>query len=169
MRKFLSLFIPILLAVVILFTAALLLIPHRVETLWLRAGLPAETLSQMETLSGQVSEPQETRLYGALEARVTHVMSELNGRAVAVLVDEGAAVVAGQPLIRLDPTDARAQIAAAGKALRPPKPPATPRQPRRTTALRRWPTNRWQRPASTWKTPGAAWNKLGTCWKIRRP
>ena len=113
MRKFLSLFIPILLAVVILFTAALLLIPHRVETLWLRAGLPTETISQMETLSGQVSEPQEIRLYGALEARVTHVMSELTGRAVAVLVDEGAAVVAGQPLIRLDPTDARAQIAAA--------------------------------------------------------
>ena len=117
MKKFLSIFIPILIAAGILFVAALLLIPDSVETLWQQAGLPREPLDQLQSLTGRAIEPAETRLYGTLEARVTYAMGETQGRAVKVLVDEGDDVSAGDVLVQLDPSDVQAQIAAAQEAV----------------------------------------------------
>ncbi len=117
-KRFLSILISLTLTAAILFTAALFLIPASVESAWRDLGLPEKPLAQWETLAGRTSvTPQETRLYGSLEARSVHVMSELDGRAVKVLAAEGDSVEAGQPLIRLDPTDVQAQIAAAEQAV----------------------------------------------------
>ena len=91
--------------------------PDSVENAWQTLGLPQEPLAQMQNLTGQAIAPQETRLYGTLEARVFHVMSETPGRAVEVLADKGDMVEAGQPLIRLDPTEVQAQIASAEEAV----------------------------------------------------
>ncbi len=117
MKKRLSILIPILLAALVLFAAALLLIPEQTANAWRQLGLPQEPLTRLEMLTGRAVAPQETRLYGALEARTNHVMSELPGRAAAVLVKEGDQVEAGQPLIRLDASDVQAQIAAAEEAV----------------------------------------------------
>ena len=106
------------LAAGVLFIAALALIPDQAERAWQAAGLPPQPLVQIESWLGRVEPaPTEIRLYGTLEARTIHAMSELNGRAVEVLVEEGDWVDAGQPLIRLDPTDVQAQIAAAQEAV----------------------------------------------------
>jgi len=48
---------------------------------------------------------------GTVEARVAHVSAELSGRVVEVLVEEGQAVTAGQPLLRLDDAALQAQYA----------------------------------------------------------
>lgn len=117
MKKLLLILIPILIAAAILFAAALFLVPSSVENAWRDLGLPEEPLTQLETLAGQTTAPQETRLYGSLEARSVYVMSELDGRAAEVLAAEGDRVETGQPLIRLDPTDVQAQIAAAEEAV----------------------------------------------------
>ena len=117
MKKALTILIAILAAALVLFAAALFLIPETVQTFWQQAGLPPGPLMQMETLTGQVSTSGETRLYGTLEARTTHAMSEMPGRAIEVLVAEGDEVTAGAPLIHLDPTDVKAQIAAAEEAV----------------------------------------------------
>ncbi len=117
MKKFLTLAIPILLAALVLFTAALFLIPDSVQALWQQAGLPPAPLAQLQTLIGKAAPDSETRLYGTLEARTTYAMSEMSGRAIEVLVEEGDEVNAGDALIRLDPTDVQAQIAAAEEAV----------------------------------------------------
>jgi len=117
MKKHLSLLILILVTAAALLIAAMFLIPDRVERAWRQAGLPNAPLARLEALAGQVTAPQETRLYGTLESRAITAMSELNGRAQAVLVDNGESVTAGQPLIRLNPTDVQAQIAAAEEAV----------------------------------------------------
>ncbi len=117
MKKLPSIFITLLIAAIILFVAGLILLPDQMESLWRQADLPEASLSQIKTLTGHAAEPQEARLYGTLEAHVTHVMSEINGRAVRVLVEEGETVAAGQPLVYLDPSDTQAQIAAAEEAV----------------------------------------------------
>ena len=117
MKKLPSIFITLLIAAIILFVAGLILLPDQMESLWRQADLPEAPLSQIKTLTGHAAEPQEARLYGTLEAHVTHVMSEINGRAVRVLVEEGETVAAGQPLVYLDPSDTQAQIAAAEEAV----------------------------------------------------
>ncbi len=118
MKTFLTILLALILAAGILFLAALLLIPDQVEQAWRQTGLPEDYFTQAETWLGKAAPaPAEIRLYGTLEARTTHAMSELNGRAIEVMVDEGDWVDAGQPLIHLDPTDVQAQIAAAEEAL----------------------------------------------------
>ena len=118
MKKLFSILIAIAIVVVILFAAALFLMPDNVENAWQDLGLPQETLAQVETLTGQAAAPpEEIRLYGTLEARVVHVMSEIQGRSVDVLADEGDMVDAGQTLISLDPTEVQAQIASANEAV----------------------------------------------------
>ena len=117
-KRILTPILALTLASGVLFIAALALIPHQVKHAWQATGLPPQPLAQIESWLGRVElAPTEIRLYGTLEARTIHAMSELNGRAVEVLVEEGDWVEAGQPLIRLDPTDVQAQIAAAQEAV----------------------------------------------------
>lgn len=54
---------------------------------------------------------------GTLEGRDVAIASELGGRIVALLAEEGAAVTAGETLVRLDDTEARAQVAQARAAV----------------------------------------------------
>ena len=117
-KRILTILLSLILALGVLLLAAILLIPDQVERAWQLSGLPEGYLLQVESWLGK-AEPAATeiRMYGTLEARVTHAMSELNGRAVEVMVEEGDWVEAGQPLIRLDSTDVQAQIAAAEEAL----------------------------------------------------
>ncbi len=117
-KRILTILIGFLLAVTVLFLAAILLIPEETEHFWKQTGLPEAYLMQIETWLGRVTPAtKETRLYGTLEARTIHAMSEIPGRAVDVLVEEGAWVEAGQPLIHLDPAEVQAQIAAAQESL----------------------------------------------------
>ncbi len=117
MKRTLATILTLLLTGAILYAAALLLIPDDVARAWRQLGLPAPPVARLAEQPGLVARTEEVRLYGALEARVTHVMSELEGRVVAVLVAEGDRVEKGQPLLRLDPTDVQAQVAAAQEAV----------------------------------------------------
>ncbi len=103
----------------LLFLVALFLIPNQVQSIWQAWNLPETPLQQMQTRLG-LMEPasKEIRLYGTLEARTIHAMSELEGRAIEVLIDEGDWVEQGALLIRLEPTDIQAQVIAAEEALK---------------------------------------------------
>ena len=118
MRKSLTTLALILFAAAILFIASLLLIPDQVSSAWRKLGLPEAPLTRIQTVMGRARPAAaERRLYGTMEARTIHAMSELEGRAVEVLAEEGQWVEAGQPLVRLDPTDVQAQIRAAEEAV----------------------------------------------------
>jgi len=118
MRKIITSLTFLVIAAAILLLAALLLIPQQVVQTWQRWQLPPTALEQMQAVLG-LTQPadEEIRLYGTVEARAIHAMSEVDGRAREVLVTEGDWVEPGQPLIRLDPTAARAQVAAAEEGL----------------------------------------------------
>lgn len=115
MRRLLSTLVILLILTAFLAAAALIFIPDRVEQAWGQAGLPREPLDRALALSGSAPlVPSDSlRLYGILEADVTHAMSELSGRATAVLVEEGETVEAGELLVTLDPTQVQAEIVAA--------------------------------------------------------
>lgn len=119
MRRFLSILITLLLAAAIAFAAALILIPEQVQQNWQQLGLPSAPLQQVLTLLGRPApgEVSEIRLYGVLEARESHAMSMVAGRALQVLAAEGDDVTSGQTLVQLDPTLVQADIAAAEQAL----------------------------------------------------
>ena len=117
MKRTLATLLTLSVTAAILYAGALLLIPDQVADLQRRLGLPAPPLTRQEEPALPLARPQEIRLYGTLEARATHVMSELDGQAVAVLVEEGEWVEAGQPLLLLDPTDVLAQLAAGQEAV----------------------------------------------------
>ncbi len=118
-KNFVTKLLALLLVTTILFLAAVVLIPHQVQALWQAWQLPQTPLLQAQTWLG-VIEPASTeiRLYGTLEARTIHVMSELEGRAIDVLIDEGDWVEKGATLIRLEPTDIQAQVIAAEEGLK---------------------------------------------------
>lgn len=119
MKKLINTLLILLFAVAILFTAGVLLLPDAVQSLWQKAGLPQTPLARILALTGggAPSGRHELRFYGTLEARTFTVMSELPGRASAVLVDEGDRVEAGEILIRLAPDDVQAQMAAAEESV----------------------------------------------------
>lgn len=119
MKKFINILLILLFAAAILFAAGAFLAPDVVQTRWQQAGLPPSPLERMLALTGNMtaSGNQDLRFYGTLEARTFTVMSEIPGRASAVLVDEGDSVEAGQILIRLAPDDVQAQITAAEEAV----------------------------------------------------
>ncbi len=118
-KQLVSILIVILVVGAILFVAALIFIPQEVHQTWLQWGLPPQPLEQLQARFQPAGpgESAQVRLYGTLEARPIHVMSEVRGRAVAVLVEEGDWVEKDQVVIRLDPTDVQAQIAAAEEGL----------------------------------------------------
>ena len=119
MRKLLSTLFILSLLLIFLAAAALIFIPDRVEQVWGQAGLPREPLDRALALSGRapLAPSDSLRLYGVFEADTTHAMSELSGRATAVLVEEGEMVEAGEPLVTLDPTQVQAEIVAAEEAV----------------------------------------------------
>lgn len=119
MRRLLRLLTLTLLAGLLLALAAFFLLPERVATLWQQMNLPPHLLSQAQNLSGQARDEDEEsiRLYGLLEAPEYYAMSELDGRVERVLVEEGALVSAGQPLLQLDTAAVESEIAAAAAAL----------------------------------------------------
>jgi HlyD family secretion protein len=117
MKKLRTLLITLLVGCSILLVAGILLIPTRVETLWQQLGLPPAPLTQVNQWLGRTPEQQGIQLYGTLEARTLLVMSEINGQAIEVLVDEGDTVVTGQPLIHLQPDTVQAQVAAARQSV----------------------------------------------------
>ena len=117
-KRILIILISLLLATAIVFLAALTLMPSQTIQTWRQWQLPQTPLLQMQPWLGRFQPASDqVRLYGTLEARTLHAMSELEARATEVLVTEGDWVEVGQPLIRLDPTDVQAQIAAAEKAV----------------------------------------------------
>ena len=65
----------------------------------------------------QAAEPPTISGSGALEGRTVIVASELGGHIVALTVNEGDAVAAGQVLVQLDAAEARAQVAQAEAAV----------------------------------------------------
>jgi HlyD family secretion protein len=60
--------------------------------------------------TGQTDDPNRLAATGTLEGRRVLVAAELSGRVTQVLVDRGALVEAGQPLVRLDDTDLRLKL-----------------------------------------------------------
>lgn len=119
MRRLLSILLTLLIVAAVAAIAAFFLLPERFEATWQRANLPPAMLTRARALLGRESEltPNEIRLYGVLEVSETYAMSELAGRAMAVLVVEGNSVESGQPVVSLDPIEAQAQVAAAGQSL----------------------------------------------------
>ena len=117
-KRILTVLLALSFAAIVVFFAAILLMPEQVEQTWRLWRLPPAPLAQMQSWLGRAQpSSHEVRVYGTLEARTIHAMSELEGRAIQVLVEEGDWVAAGQPLIRLDPTDVHTQIAAAEEAV----------------------------------------------------
>ncbi len=118
-KNILTKLLALLLVATLLFLAAVVLIPHQVQALWQAWQLPQTPLLQVQTWLGVIEPaPTEIRLYGTLEARTIHAMSEVEGRAIDVLIEEGDWVDEGAPLIRLDPTDVQAQVKAAEEAVK---------------------------------------------------
>ncbi len=119
MRRLPSLLLVLLIVAILAAVAAFFLTPARFDALWQQAHLPAAPLQRARTLLGQGAgaAPAEIRLYGVLEATETYAMSELPGRTASVLIEEGQKVEAGQPLLKLDPAEIQAQVAAAEQAL----------------------------------------------------
>ena len=120
MQRLLSSIAILLLLFILLAGAALWLIPDRVEQTWREAGLPMQPLEQaMAQLGTTPTHADETiRLWGVFEVRERYAMSEIPGRAARVLVEEGDAVRAGQPLLELDAQTIQADIRAAEEAVR---------------------------------------------------
>jgi multidrug efflux pump subunit AcrA (membrane-fusion protein) len=86
--------------------------------LWELTNRP-ETISELLIRTGLRREKESAllRASGFIEADQVVVASELGGRVIRLSVDEGDAVVAGQPLLVLDTTLLDARIAAAAAAL----------------------------------------------------
>jgi HlyD family secretion protein len=100
---------------------------------WLARQRPAETVQFLTArgispsqarqvvcwLGGQVDDqPEPLVASGNLEAQEVAVVSELGGRVLLVLAEEGEDVYPGQVLIELDPSALRAQLSAAQAAVR---------------------------------------------------
>jgi HlyD family secretion protein len=125
MRK-VSAIILVLLVLAVVFLVAVAVAPAQVDRLWRAAGLPPESLQRLAAMLpgdsaaslGQPAEPSPALIVsGTLEAEETRISSEIAGQVTEVLVEEGQAVEAGQPVARLDQSYLQAQIAEADQAV----------------------------------------------------
>lgn len=112
----------ILVLVVVVLAVGLIVAPQPTRQAWSGLGLPLAVLERAATvLPGAAAAPNPSvgpiTASGTIEAVQTAVAAEVGGRAVEVLVDEGAAVEAGQLLVRLDDSQIRAQLQEAEKAV----------------------------------------------------
>lgn len=122
-------FILILLILLLLLAGGLALglffAPDRVQQAWSGLGLPAQSFDRLASRapSGRTGATQPAAdgsviaATGFLEAEETAIVAELGGQALAVLVDQGEAVAAGQPLVRLDDSLLQAQLRQADQAV----------------------------------------------------
>lgn len=93
----------------------LLLVVAGLLLVWRIAGLPAVTVAR-PTRGAAVQAVYAT---GSVESSVTvRIAPQVAGRLLELLADEGAAVIAGQVLARLDDSDLRASLADAQAKLR---------------------------------------------------
>ncbi|MCS6842789.1 MAG: efflux RND transporter periplasmic adaptor subunit [Caldilineales bacterium] len=96
--------------------------PQATQAAWTALGLPPAPLEQASRLLS--AEPPSTPppagivlAAGTVEAEEVTVAAETAGRVVAVLVSEGEAVTAGQPLVQLDDSLLRARLVEADRAV----------------------------------------------------
>lgn len=125
MKKSLAILLLILLLLAGGLAASFFLAPDLVQQTWSGLGLPAQGLDWLASRAPagwiDTSQPGEMiaaiTLSGFLEAEETAIVAELGGQVVAVLVAEGQAVTAGQPLVRLDDGLLQAQLQQADQAV----------------------------------------------------
>ncbi|HIQ04641.1 MAG TPA: biotin/lipoyl-binding protein, partial [Anaerolineae bacterium] len=100
--------------------AVLTVAPDQARAQWVAWGLPEQYVDQAVDMVNQAiaslnqpgEEPFREHLEasGSIEAEEVHIASVVSGRVVAVLTDKGDWVKAGDPLIRLDDADLKAQL-----------------------------------------------------------
>ena len=118
MKRFLVVVLILALVIASGLLAGLFLAPERAQQTWAGLGLPAQGFDWLANLTsgatsgaGQPAPGSATlTASGFLEAEQTAIVAELSGQVLAVLVDEGEAVAAGQPLVRLDDSLLQAQM-----------------------------------------------------------
>ena len=123
-RSFLLLLVALLVLAGAL-AAGLFWAPDQLRQVVTRLGLPAEGLDWLAqrvpaSQIGADQPAQDTSILvasGFLEASEVAIVSELAGQAVEVLADEGQAVAAGQPLVRLDDSQLQAELRQAEQAV----------------------------------------------------
>jgi HlyD family secretion protein len=124
MKRLLLLLLLALLLLAGALAAGLIWAPDQLEQTWTYLGLPAKSLAwlaqQAPARQSDASPPAPdapvVAASGFLEAEEVAIVAEVGGQVVEVLAAEGQAVLAGQPLLRLDDSLLRAQLQQAEQA-----------------------------------------------------
>jgi HlyD family secretion protein len=125
MKRLLLLLLLALLLLAGALAAGLFWAPEQLQQAWTSLGLPAEGLAWLaqRVPASQLDAPQPAQeasaiaASGFLEAGEVAIVAEMAGQVAEVLADEGQAVVAGQPLVRLDDSTLQAELRQAEEAV----------------------------------------------------
>jgi HlyD family secretion protein len=118
MKRFLLLLLLALLLLAGALAAGLIWAPNQLKQTWTNLGLPTQGLDwvaqQAPASQSDASPPAPNApvvaASGFLEAEEVAIVAEVGGQVVEVLAAEGQAVLAGQPLLRLDDSLLQAQL-----------------------------------------------------------